>query len=185
MRNLEEPWGTLRNFVKPWGTLRNIRVLWGTFDLRNLWEPCGRLGGALGETFESREVKTLGEPWGAWFSTFQQTDKKTCWAVLCSQKMELQWSYSKVFFNKIVVPFSMLCLWCPTLAREYYYDIPELPGKKWSIGEFSGVEELDDECKHVFGKDWRVSLKYLLGVNPSYTYREQDLEPPSGCSSLL
>ncbi len=47
-----------------------------------------------------------------------------------------------------------------SLGPEYYvqHSIPQVPGKLWHAGKHDGVGDLDEHCKYVFGKEWRVSL---------------------------
>ena len=65
--------------------------------------------------------------------------------------------------------FEHHCLLFLSLARDYFYahPIPLIPGKEWQEGTFNGgVGDLDDHCKHVLGKNWRVRLLSSSGPGP-------------------
>ena len=61
----------------------------------------------------------------------------------------------------VILVFEDYCLLFLSLVRDYFYahPIPFQPGKEWHEGRFGGVGELDDHCKHVLGKEWRVRLE--------------------------
>ena len=42
------------------------------------------------------------------------------------------------------------------------HSIPAFPGKNWHIGIHDSAADLDDECKYVLGKEWRVCAMLLF-----------------------
>ena len=73
--------------------------------------------------------------------------------------------------------FEDYCLLFLSLARDYFFahPIPRIPGKKWDDGIFNGgVGDLDDHCKHVLGKNWRVRLFSSSGPGPGYVRFRKD-----------